>query len=150
MKIVIQKVLDASVTVNKQEVAKINSGLLVFLGITDTDTQDDINWLCHKIINLRIFIDDNGVMNKSLLSTNGDIILVSQFTLYASTKKGNRPSYTKAARPDVAKPLYLSFIKTLESLLGKPIQTGVFGAHMDVCLTNNGPVTIAIDSKNKE
>ncbi len=150
MKIVIQKVLDASVTVNKQEVAKINSGLLVFLGITDTDTQDDINWLCHKIINLRIFIDDNGVMNKSLLSTNGDIILVSQFTLYASTKKGNRPSYTKAARPDVAKSLYLSFIKTLESLLGKPIQTGVFGAHMDVCLTNNGPVTIAIDSKNKE
>ena len=150
MKIVIQKVLDASVTVNKQEVAKINNGLLVFLGITDTDTQDDINWLCRKIINLRIFTDDNGVMNKALLNTNGDIILVSQFTLYASTKKGNRPSYTKAARPEVAKPLYLSFIKTLESLLGKPIQTGIFGAHMDVCLTNNGPVTITIDSKNKE
>ncbi|MCL4123822.1 UNVERIFIED_CONTAM: hypothetical protein GTU68_064752 [Idotea baltica] len=150
MKVVIQRVAHASVTIEEKQVASIKHGLLVLLGIVNEDTLEDINWLSNKIINLRIFGDENGVMNKSLLDVEGDVILVSQFTLHANTKKGNRPSYIKAAKPEVAIPLYETFIKTLENLLGKPIQTGRFGAGMKVELLNDGPVTIIIDSKNKE
>lgn len=150
MKIVIQRVSKASVTIEDKKVASIDHGLLILLGIVTEDTQEDITWLTNKIANLRIFEDEQGVMNKSLLDTNGDAIVVSQFTLQASTKKGNRPSYIKAARPEVAIPLYQAFNKTLESVLNKPVQTGVFGADMQVELVNNGPVTIIIDSKNKE
>jgi len=150
MKIVIQRVLKASVTINNKKVATINTGLLILLGIVAEDTQDDIKWLTNKIANLRIFEDEHGVMNKSILAINGDVIVVSQFTLHASTKKGNRPSYVKSARPDVAIPLYNAFIETLESVLKKPIQSGVFGADMKVQLLNDGPVTIVMDSKNKE
>lgn len=150
MKIVIQRVSEALVDIGNVEVASINKGLLILLGIVNEDTQDDINWLCNKIINLRIFPDENGVLNTSLKDTKGDVILVSQFTLHASTKKGNRPSYIKAAKPDVAIPLYENFIKTLENTLGKKIQTGEFGSDMKVSLVNDGPVTIIIDSKNKE
>ena len=150
MKVVIQRVLEASVTINKKVVADINNGLLVLLGIVDEDAQDDINWLCNKIANLRIFGDENGVMNKSLLEVEGDVIVVSQFTLHANTKKGNRPSYIKAAKPEVAIPLYEAFVKQLEVNLGKHVQTGEFGADMKVQLVNDGPVTIIIDTKNKE
>lgn len=150
MKIVIQRVSKASVTIDSKKVASIEHGLLILLGIVAEDTQEDITWLTNKIANLRIFEDEQGVMNKSLLDTNGDTIVVSQFTLQASTKKGNRPSYIKAARPEVAIPLYQAFNKTLETVLSKPIQTGVFGADMQVELLNDGPVTIIIDSKNKE
>ncbi|WP_353779591.1 D-aminoacyl-tRNA deacylase [Winogradskyella sp. 3972H.M.0a.05] len=150
MKVVIQRVKHASVTINNEVVAKINQGLLVLLGIIDDDAQEDINWLSNKIVNLRVFNDDNGVMNNSILNNNGDIIVVSQFTLHASTKKGNRPSYIKAAKPDVAIPLYEAFVKQMETDLGKSIQTGEFGADMKVDLLNDGPVTIIIDSKNKE
>jgi len=150
MKIVIQRVSEASVVINKKEVASIKQGLLVLLGIVNEDTQEDINWLCNKIVNLRIFSDENGVMNTSLLDSNGDIIVVSQFTLHASTKKGNRPSYMKAAKPDKAIPIYENFVSTLQNTLGKPVQTGEFGADMKVQLVNDGPVTIIIDSKNKE
>lgn len=150
MKIVIQRVSKASVTIEDKKVASIDHGLLILLGIVTEDTQEDITWLTNKIANLRIFEDGQGVMNKSLLDTNGDTIVVSQFTLQASTKKGNRPSYIKAARPEVAIPLYQAFNKTLETVLSKPIQTGVFGADMQVELLNDGPVTIIIDSKNKE
>jgi D-tyrosyl-tRNA(Tyr) deacylase len=150
MKVVIQRVAKASVTIENSEVASITNGLLIFLGIINEDTQEDINWLSNKIVNLRIFSDENGVMNKSLLDVNGDAIIVSQFTLHASTKKGNRPSYIKAAKPDVAIPLYESFVKQIEKDLGKSIQTGHFGADMKVELLNDGPVTIIIDSKNKE
>ena len=150
MKIVIQRVSEASVVINQKQVASIEHGLLILLGIVDEDTQEDIDWLCNKIINLRIFPDENGVMNTSLLNAGGDIIVVSQFTLHASTKKGNRPSYIKAAKPDVAIPLYENFVSTLQNNLGKPIQTGEFGADMKVQLINDGPVTIIIDSKNKE
>lgn len=150
MKIVIQRVSKASVTIEDEKVASIDHGLLILLGIVTEDTQEDITWLTNKIANLRIFEDEQGVMNKSLLDTNGDVIVVSQFTLHASTKKGNRPSYIKAARPEVAIPLYQAFNKTLETVLSKPIQTGVFGADMQVELLNDGPVTIIIDSKNKE
>jgi len=150
MKVVVQRVTDASVTIGNKKVASIKSGLLVLLGIIDEDTQEDINWLCNKITNLRIFGDENGVMNNSLLDINGDAIVVSQFTLHANTKKGNRPSYIKAAKPDVAIPLYESFVKQLEQNLGKKVQTGEFGADMKVQLLNDGPVTIIIDSKNKE
>ncbi len=149
MKVVIQRVLEASVTINKVDVAKIKQGLVVLLGIVNDDSQQDIDWLCNKIINLRIFPDENNVMNKSLLESKGEVILVSQFTLHASTKKGNRPSYTKAARPEVAIPLYNSFIDKLQISLGKSIQTGEFGADMKVSLVNDGPVTIIIDSKDK-
>lgn len=149
MKIVIQRVSKASVTIEDKKVASIDHGLLILLGIVTEDTQEDITWLTNKIANLRIFEDEQGVMNKSLLDTNGDVIVVSQFTLQASTKKGNRPSYIKAARPEVAIPLYQAFNKTLETVLSKPIQTGVFGADMQVELLNDGPVTIIIDSKNK-
>lgn len=150
MKIVIQRVSKASVTVEGEKVASIGSGLLILLGIVTEDTQEDINWLTNKIANIRIFEDENGIMNKSLLQIDGEAIVVSQFTLQASTKKGNRPSYIKAARPEVAIPMYNAFNSTLESVLKKPIQTGKFGADMKVELLNDGPVTIIIDSKNKE
>ncbi|WP_034061401.1 D-aminoacyl-tRNA deacylase [Lacinutrix jangbogonensis] len=149
MKVVIQRVSKASVTIEGNSVASIENGLLVLLGIVSEDTQEDIIWLTNKVANLRIFEDTDGVMNKSLLDTNGEAIVVSQFTLQASTKKGNRPSYTKAARPEVAIPLYEAFNSTLESIVNKPIQTGVFAANMKVELLNDGPVTIIIDSKNK-
>ena len=150
MKVVVQRVSQASVTIDDKTVATITNGLLVLLGIIDDDTQEDINWLCNKITNLRIFGDENGVMNNSLLDINGDAIVVSQFTLHANTKKGNRPSYIKAAKPEIAIPLYQSFVKQLESNLGKKVQTGVFGADMKVQLLNDGPVTIIIDTQNKE
>ena len=150
MKIVIQRVSEASVIIANSEVASITTGLLILLGIVNDDTQDDIDWLCKKILNLRIFPDHNDVMNNSLLDVNGNVIVVSQFTLHASTKKGNRPSYIKAAKPDVAVPLYRDFVETLQLELGKPIQTGQFGADMKVHLVNDGPVTIIIDSKTKE
>nr|WP_321245389.1 D-aminoacyl-tRNA deacylase [uncultured Psychroserpens sp.] len=149
MKAVIQRVTKASVTIEGQKVANINSGLLVLLGIVDDDTQDDIKWLSNKISNLRIFSDDAGVMNTSLLQTKGDAIVVSQFTLHASTKKGNRPSYIYAAKPNIAIPLYEAFVAQLEVDLGKKVQTGQFGADMKVELRNDGPVTIIIDTKDK-
>ena len=150
MRVVIQRVSKASVTIAQQKVAAIQKGVLVLLGIENNDTQEDIDWLVRKIINLRIFNDENQVMNLSLQDVQGDVILVSQFTLHASTKKGNRPSYIKAAKPDIAIPLYEKFILSLESALQKPIQTGAFGADMKVELLNDGPVTILIDSKNRE
>tara|TARA_R110002049_G_scaffold2960_2_gene23832 strand:+ start:178 stop:630 length:453 start_codon:yes stop_codon:yes gene_type:complete len=150
MKIVIQRVSKASVTINKNKVADIKTGLLVLLGIVAEDTQEDINFLVRKIANLRVFNDENDVMNNSLIDINGDVIVVSQFTLQASTKKGNRPSYIKAARPEIAIPLYKKFVETLENEIGKKVQTGEFGADMKVELLNDGPVTIIIDSKNKE
>lgn len=150
MKVVIQRVSLANVTIEGEKVASILEGLLILLGIVEDDTPDDINWLSNKIVNLRIFEDENQVMNKSLLDINGEAIVVSQFTLHASTKKGNRPSYIKAAKPDIAIPLYETFVKQLEVDLGKQIQTGQFGADMKVELLNDGPVTIIIDSKNKE
>ena len=150
MKIVIQRVSNASVTIKNTRVANIANGLLILLGIVEDDTQQDIDFLIRKIANLRIFNDDNGVMNKSLLETNGEVLVVSQFTLHASTKKGNRPSYIKAAKPTTAIPLYENFIQSLEKQLTKNVQTGEFGADMQVALVNNGPVTIIIDSKNKE
>jgi len=149
MKVVIQRVSKASVTIEGSTVANINTGLLVLLGIVEDDTKDDINWLVNKIANCRIFNDENQVMNLSLTDTKGDAIVVSQFTLHASTKKGNRPSYIKAAKPNVAIPLYEAFVNTFQTILGKPIQTGQFGADMKVELLNDGPVTIIIDSKNK-
>ena len=149
MKAVIQRVSKASVTINKENVADIKNGLLIFIGIVNDDTQEDIDWLSKKITNLRIFNDENGVMNTSLLQSNGDAIIVSQFTLQASTKKGNRPSYIKAAKPDIAIPLYESFINQFEINLDKKVQTGEFGADMKVELLNDGPVTIIIDSKDK-
>jgi D-tyrosyl-tRNA(Tyr) deacylase len=148
MKVVIQRVSKASVTIENSVVASIGNGLLILLGIIDEDSQEDINWLSSKIANLRIFEDENGVMNKSVLDTQGDVIVVSQFTLHASTKKGNRPSYIKAAKPDVAIPLYETFVKQMEVDLNKKVQTGQFGADMKVELINDGPVTIIIDSKN--
>lgn len=150
MKVVIQRVLEASVTINNKVAASINNGLLVLLGIVDDDSQEDINWLCNKIANLRIFGDENDVMNNSILEIKGDVIVVSQFTLHANIKKGNRPSYIKAAKPEVAIPLYESFIRQLEVNLDKSVQTGEFGADMKVQLINDGPVTIIIDTKNKE
>ena len=150
MKVIIQRVTQASVTIENNIVAQIQNGLLILLGIEDLDTQEDINWLVGKIINLRIFGDENHVMNLSVKDIDGDIIVVSQFTLHASTKKGNRPSYIKAAKPEIAIPLYKKFIFLLEKEFGKKVQTGEFGADMKVALTNDGPVTIIIDSKNKE
>jgi D-tyrosyl-tRNA(Tyr) deacylase len=149
MKVVIQRVSKASVAIKGENVAAIKNGLLVLLGIVNNDTQEDINWLCNKIVNLRIFGDENGVMNASVHDINGDIIVVSQFTLHAATKKGNRPSYIKAAKPDVAIPLYENFVATLQQVLNKSIQTGKFGANMQVAFVNDGPVTIIIDSKEK-
>ncbi len=150
MKAVIQRVSHASVTIENNCVAQIQKGLLVLVGIEDADTQEDINWLTSKIGNLRIFEDENEVMNLSLKDIAGEIIVVSQFTLQASTKKGNRPSYIKAAKPDVAIPLYEAFVTQMETELGKKVQTGQFGADMKVALLNDGPVTIIMDTKNKE
>ncbi len=150
MRVVIQRVSNASVTVNEKVVGAIQNGLMVLVGIEDADTIDDIQWLSNKIIQLRIFNDEDGVMNKSLIDVDGSILLISQFTLHASTKKGNRPSYIKASKPNIAIPLYEQMITHLETLLNKKIETGIFGADMKVSLTNDGPVTIVIDSKNKE
>ena len=150
MKAVIQRVSKASVTIKGDKVANINQGLLILLGIVDEDTKEDIDWLSKKIANLRIFADENDVMNKSVMDVKGNVIVVSQFTLHASTKKGNRPSYIKAAKPDVAVPLYEEFVKQIETDLGTTVQTGEFGADMKVELLNDGPVTIIIDTKNKE
>jgi D-tyrosyl-tRNA(Tyr) deacylase len=147
MKTVIQRVSSASVTIDAKIVAEIQTGLLVLIGIEDADNQEDIDWLCQKITNLRIFGDENDVMNLSVKDCDGEIIVVSQFTLQASTKKGNRPSYIKAAKPGVAIPLYEQFIAQMEIEIGKKVQTGVFGADMEVALLNDGPVTILIDSK---
>ena len=150
MRTVIQRVSKASVTINGNIVSEINGGLLILLGIEEADDKTDIEWLTKKIANLRIFNDENGVMNKSLLETSGDAIVVSQFTLHASTKKGNRPSYIYAAKPEIAIPLYEQFIAELELQLHKRVGTGQFGADMKVALINDGPVTIIIDSKVKE
>jgi D-tyrosyl-tRNA(Tyr) deacylase len=150
MKAVLQRVSEASVAVNGAVSGEIKKGLLVFVGIEEADTKDDIHWLAGKIINMRIFNDASNMMNVSLVDVGGDVLLVSQFTLHASTKKGNRPSYMKAAKPAVAVPLYESLIAELETQLGKKIYTGIFGADMQVRLLNDGPVTIIIDSKNRE
>ncbi|MES2806550.1 D-aminoacyl-tRNA deacylase [Flavobacterium sp. 120] len=150
MKIVLQRVSSASVTIDNKIVADIQKGLLVLVGIEDADTQEDIDWLVNKITNIRIFGDENDVMNLSVKDIDGDIIVVSQFTLHASTKKGNRPSYIKASKPEVAIPLYEKFVKKIEMELGKKVQTGIFGADMKVLLLNDGPVTIVIDSKNRD
>lgn len=150
MKVVLQRVSKASVEINRNIVANINLGLLILVGIEDSDSPEDILWLSSKITNLRIFADENEVMNLSVKDIKGEIIVVSQFTLHASTKKGNRPSYIKASKPEIAIPLYESFVKQIETELGKKIQTGIFGADMKVSLVNDGPVTIVIDSKNKE
>jgi len=150
MKAVLQRVSEASVSIDGEKVAAIDAGLLILIGIEDADTHEDIAWLAAKIAKLRIFGDADGVMNLSVQETGGDIIVVSQFTLHALTKKGNRPSYIKAARPEVAIPLYEAFIIKMEQEIGKKIQTGSFGADMKVALLNDGPVTIIIDTKNKE
>lgn len=150
MRVVIQRVLEASVTVEGAVIGQIQKGLMVLVGIVNEDDKTDIEWLSNKIVNMRIFEDEAGVMNKSLLEVGGGILLVSQFTLHASTKKGNRPSYITAAKPDIAIPLYERMIQQLEMDLGSSIQTGKFGADMKVALINDGPVTITIDSKNKE
>ena len=150
MKLVIQRVSRASVTVEQKVVSKIENGLLVLLGVGHEDTQEDIEWLSRKVVGMRIFNDEDGLMNKSLLDVEGDVIVVSQFTLHAATKKGNRPSYTRAAKPERANDLYEKFVLQLQKDIGKTVGTGVFGADMKVDLLNDGPVTIVIDSKNKE
>jgi D-tyrosyl-tRNA(Tyr) deacylase len=150
MKVIIQRVSEASVTVDNKKTADIKKGLLVLVGIEDADTQEDIDWLAGKIIKMRIFGDENDVMNCSVQDIGGDIIVVSQFTLHASTKKGNRPSYIKAAKPDFAIPTYENFVRAVEKEFGKKVQTGIFGADMKVSLLNDGPVTIVMDSKNRE
>ncbi len=147
---VIQRAKEASVTINGDVKSSISHGLLVLVGIEDEDNQEDVSWLASKIVNLRIFDDDNGVMNLSSMDIDADILVISQFTLHASTKKGNRPSYIKAAKPEAAIPIYESFVKQLENLLNKKVGTGEFGAMMDVRLNNYGPVTIIIDTKNKK
>ena len=149
MRVLIQRVAEASVTINKSEHSRISKGLLIFVGIENEDSDDDIDYLCRKITNLRIFDDANGVMNESVLQTKGQILVISQFTLHANTRKGNRPSYIEAAKPDIAIPIYETFCKQLETHSGIKIQTGEFGADMKVSLVNDGPVTIWIDSKNK-
>ena len=150
MRVVIQRVSSASVTVNDQVTGNIQRGLLVFAGIEDADHDEDITWLSNKITQLRVFNDENGVMNRGVKEVDGGILLISQFTLHAATKKGNRPSYIRAAKPEIAVPLYEKLIGQLSADLGKPVETGVFGADMQVALVNDGPVTIWIDSKNKE
>jgi len=150
MRAIIQRVTQAQVQIDGKLFSEIRNGLLVLLGIEDADSDEDLNWLAQKMVNLRVFNDENGVMNISLIDTNFDVLLVSQFTLFASTKKGNRPSFIKASRPEFAIPLYEKMIVKLEELLGKKIATGLFGADMNISLTNNGPVTIMIDSKLKE
>ncbi len=150
MRVLIQRVKEASVTVDNKVISLINNGLLVFVGIEEQDNREDILCLTKKIANIRLFDDENGVMNRSVIETGGDILAVSQFTLMASTKKGNRPSYIKAAKPEISVPLYEEFCSEMELAINKPIQRGVFGADMKVRLLNDGPVTIFIDSKNKE
>ena len=150
MRVVIQRVAEASVVIENKIVASIEKGLLVLVGIEDADAQEDIDWLVAKIAKIRIFGDENNVMNLSVQDIDGDIIVVSQFTLHAGTKKGNRPSYIKASKPEIAVPHYESFVRKLESEIGKKVQTGEFGADMKVSLINDGPVTIIMDSKNKE
>jgi len=150
MRVVIQRVSKASVKIDEQTKAEISSGLLIFLGVEDVDTSEDIDWLTGKIARLRIFPDENDIMNLSVKDVDGEVLVVSQFTLHASTKKGNRPSYIKASKPDFAIPMYEKFIKKLEEELGKSVQSGEFGAMMDVSLINSGPVTIVVDSKRKE
>ena len=150
MRIIIQRVSTASVTINEIEKSKIGRGLLILLGIEDADTDEDIDWLVKKIVQLRIFDDENGVMNRSVQEVDGEILVVSQFTLHASTKKGNRPSYIRASKPEFAIPMYEKFVAETGRALGKPVGTGEFGAMMDVSLVNDGPVTIIIDSKQKD
>lgn len=150
MRILIQRVKKASVTIEEKLISLINNGLLLFIGITEDDTQEDIQWLTKKVANIRLFDDENGVMNLSVIDIDGEILAVSQFTLMASTKKGNRPSYIKAAKPEISVPLYEQFCTEMELAVNKPIKRGVFGADMKVELLNDGPVTIFIDSKNRE
>lgn len=150
MRVLIQRVKQASVRIEGNIKSRIEKGLLVLLGIEDSDNQEDISWLCNKIANLRIFDDENGVMNLSLKDVNAQVLVVSQFTLFASTKKGNRPSYIRASKPDIAIPIYEQFCRELEGTINNKIETGSFGAHMDVELINDGPVTIWIDSREKE
>ena len=150
MRTVIQRVSHASVTINGTVKSAIEKGLLVLVGIEDADTEEDIQWLCKKIVGLRVFDDEQGVMNKNIVDAGGDILVISQFTLFASTKKGNRPSYIRAAKPDISIPLYEQFCEELSIALGKPVGTGEFGADMKVELLNDGPVTICMDTKNKE
>ena len=150
MRVLIQRVKEASVTIDGEVISLIHNGLLVFVGITEDDNREDILWLTKKIANIRLFDDENGVMNLSVMEAGGDILAVSQFTLMASTKKGNRPSYIKAAKPEISVPLYEEFCSEMELAVNKPIQRGVFGADMKVKLLNDGPVTIFIDSKNRE
>lgn len=150
MRVVIQRTGHASVTIDGNCKSAIGKGLLILVGIEEADGQEDIDWLCKKIVNLRVFDDENGVMNKSILDIQGEILVISQFTLHASTKKGNRPSYIKAAKPEISIPLYEQFCRELSSALGKEVGTGEFGADMKVELMNDGPVTICMDTKNKE
>lgn len=150
MRIVIQRVSEASVTINSNCKSKIGEGFMILVGIEAADNEEDADWLCKKVIGLRVFDDENGVMNKSIMDINGNILVISQFTLHASYKKGNRPSYIRAAKHDISIPLYNYFCKILSDLLGKEVGTGEFGADMKVSLINNGPVTICMDSKNKE
>lgn len=150
MRVVIQRVKTAKVVIEEKERSSINYGILILVGIENHDNEEDISWLSNKIINLRIFNDESGVMNKSILEVNGDIMIISQFTLFASTKKGNRPSYIRASKPNIAVPLYEKFCKEVEVFLNKPVKTGIFGTDMKVELINDGPVTICIDTKNKE
>jgi len=150
MRAVLQRVTQASCVVDGKTTGQIETGFLVLLGIEDADTMEDLDWLAQKIINMRVFSDENDLMNKALTDVGGDILLISQFTLFASTKKGNRPGFTRAARPDVAIPLYEKMIEKLSALLGKKVKTGIFGADMKISLLNDGPVTIMVDTKNKE
>jgi len=150
MRVVVQRVRSASVWIENVKHSEIPSGLLVFIGIESNDSTADIEWLTKKISNLRIFSDEDGIMNKSILDTEGEVLVVSQFTLHASTKKGNRPSYIRAAKPEISVPLYEDFIHRMEQMIMKPVQTGRFGANMEVRLVNSGPVTIIIDTKNRE
>jgi len=150
MRALIQRVSSASISINDACTAEIQTGLLILLGIEEADTAEDIEWLSGKIVRLRVFNDETGVMNRSVQESGGDLLVVSQFTLFASTKKGNRPSYIRAARPEIAIPIYEQFVQRLASYLGKPVKTGQFGADMKVCLVNDGPVTIIIDSKARE
>lgn len=150
MRVVIQRVQNANVSIDGLPKSSINMGMLILVGIENADTDADLDWLCNKIYQLRIFPDEDGVMNKSLRDVNGELLVISQFTLHAKTKKGNRPSYINAAKPDVAIPLYKKFVTKLNEISGKQVQTGEFGANMQVSLVNDGPVTIIIDSKNRE
>lgn len=150
MRAILQRVTQASCTVDSQITGEIKAGFLVLLGIEDADTEEDLQWLAQKIVAMRVFGDENGLMNKALADANGDILLISQFTLFASTKKGNRPGFTRAARPDKAIPMYEQMIKVLGELTGKKIATGIFGADMKISLLNDGPVTIIMDTKDKD